>query len=48
MALAFQALAWERHNNVAELNWSMGYQPLIIGSLMTIQIKTNMELLIQP
>jgi hypothetical protein len=33
MVLEIQILAWDRHNNVAELNWLMGSQSLlIIGS----------------
>ena len=37
--LEIQVLAWDRHNNVAELNGLMGFQPLlIIRSQMAIHI----------
>jgi hypothetical protein len=46
MALEIQVLAWDRHNNVAELNQLMGYQPLIkIQGLTQILWKGNQLLL---
>ena len=46
MALEIQVLAWDRHNNAAELNQLMGYQPLIkIQGLTQILWKGNQFLL---
>jgi hypothetical protein len=34
--LEIQVLAWDRHNNVAELNGLMGFQPLLMSVFIVL------------
>ena len=45
MTFEIQFLAWDRHKNVAELNWSMGYLT-IICYLSFLKVALNTIILI--
>jgi hypothetical protein len=41
MTLEIQVLAWDRHKNVAELNWLMGFQ---LSPFDNVTLTNNIQL----